>query len=59
MPPEHVPMNSTEVTSEAAIEERTQDLLGRVPVLRQRFQELVSTPRALILPAFLEQGAPR
>jgi hypothetical protein len=44
MPPEHVPMNSTEITSEAAIEERTQDLLGRVPVLRQRFQELVSTP---------------
>jgi hypothetical protein len=30
--------------SEAAIEARTQDLLGRVPELRQRFQELVATP---------------
>jgi len=37
-------MNSTEIMSEAAIEARTQDLLGRVPALRQRFQELVATP---------------
>lgn len=44
MPPESVPMNRSEIRSEAEIEALTRNVLGRVPVLRQRLQELGSTP---------------
>lgn len=44
MPPESVPLNRSEIMSEAEIEALTRDLLGRVPLLRQRLQELGSTP---------------
>ena len=44
MPPESVPKNEPANISVAEIEARTRDLLGRVPSMRQRFQELVSTP---------------
>lgn len=43
MLPHPVPVNESQVMSEAEIDERTRGLFDRVPALRQRFHDLVTT----------------